>query len=149
MDELQKSDVIDQDPNTVWEGLKNDPDSALVDVRTQSEWTFVGVPDLTELRRKQIMVEWLTFPSMQINQAFVHQVEERFQGELPQTLYFICRSGSRSRSAAVLVARELSQKGKTVQCINVAEGFEGDLNQEGHRGTVNGWKHKGLSWKQS
>ena len=149
MVELPKRDVVDQDPKTVWEGLINNPDSALIDVRTQSEWAFVGVPDLTELGRKQIMVEWLTFPSMQINQGFFHQVEDRFQCEIPSTLYFICRSGSRSRSAAGFVENELVQRGKNVNCINVSEGFEGDLNYEGHRGTVNGWKVKGLPWKQS
>ena len=146
---LSNNDIKDQDPITVWEGLSENPDSALIDVRTRSEWAFVGVPDLTELARQQIMVEWLTFPSMQINQNFLHQVEDRFQGEIPSKLYFICRSGSRSRSAAGFVARELSQQGKKVECVNVAEGFEGDLNHDGHRGTVNGWKHKGLAWKQS
>lgn len=149
MVELPKRDVVDQDPKTVWEGLTSNPDSALIDVRTQSEWAFVGVPDLIELGRKQIMVEWLTLPSMQINQDFFHQVEDRFQGEIPSTLYFICRSGSRSRSAAGFIENELVQRGKNVNCINVSEGFEGDLNHEGHRGTVNGWKVKGLPWKQS
>lgn len=146
---MPKNDVIDQEPKTVWEGLEKNHDSALIDVRTRSEWAFVGVPDLTEVGRQQIMVEWLTFPSMQINQDFFHQVEDRFQGEIPSVLYFICRSGSRSRSAAVFIEKELSQRGKKVKCINVSEGFEGDLNHEGHRGTVNGWKIKGLPWKQS
>ncbi len=149
MVELPNKEGIDQDPVTVWKGLTNNPESALIDVRTQSEWAFVGVPDLTELGRKQVMVEWLTFPSMQINRDFFHQVEDRFQGEIPSTLYFICRSGSRSRSAAIFIEKELSRQGKKVKCINVSEGFEGVLNQEGHRGTVNGWKIKGLPWKQS
>ena len=112
MVDMSNNDVIDQDPITVWEGLLNNSDSALIDVRTRSEWAFVGVPDLTELDRQQIMVEWLTFPSMQINQDFFHQVEDRFQGEIPSKLYFICRSGSRSRSAAGFIEKELSQRGK-------------------------------------
>ena len=33
-------------------------------------------------------------------------------------------------------------------CYNVAEGFEGDKDASGHRGTVGGWKHAGLPWVQ-
>ena len=34
------------------------------------------------------------------------------------------------------------------ECYNVAGGFEGDPNDQGHRGTVNGWKVDGLPWRQ-
>jgi hypothetical protein len=33
-------------------------------------------------------------------------------------------------------------------CHNVAHGFEGPLDAEGHRGTTSGWKHAGLPWAQ-
>jgi len=33
-----------------------------------------------------------------------------------------------------------------IQTFNVTEGFEGDLDAEGHRTT--GWKHAGLPWRQ-
>jgi hypothetical protein len=33
--------------------------------------------------------------------------------------------------------------------INVLEGFEGDLDGEGHRNTVGGWRKAGLPWIQS
>jgi hypothetical protein len=36
-----------------------------------------------------------------------------------------------------------------VNCINVTEGFEGDLDAEGHRGNLNGWRARGLAWRQS
>lgn len=32
---------------------------------------------------------------------------------------------------------------------NVTNGFEGPLNQHGHRGTSHGWKADGLPWKQT
>jgi hypothetical protein len=32
---------------------------------------------------------------------------------------------------------------------NIAGGFEGDMDQERHRGNRNGWKASGLPWKQS
>ena len=34
------------------------------------------------------------------------------------------------------------------RCYNIAEGFEGDKDGAGHRGTVNGWKVRGLPWVQ-
>ena len=34
-------------PGQTWEALKTDPNAQLVDVRTDAEWNFVGVPDLT------------------------------------------------------------------------------------------------------
>ncbi|MGE0096622.1 MAG: rhodanese-like domain-containing protein, partial [Alphaproteobacteria bacterium] len=32
--------------------LARDPNSVLVDVRSQAEWSFVGVPDLSSLGKK-------------------------------------------------------------------------------------------------
>jgi len=34
------------------------------------------------------------------------------------------------------------------RAFNVADGFEGPVDQEGHRGTVAGWKADGLPWRQ-
>ncbi len=141
--------VLDQNPETVWQGLVTNEDSALVDVRTRSEWAFVGTADLSETGRPLVLVEWLEFPDMQRNQTFVEQVENRFDGNIPAILYFICRSGTRSKGAAAQFGQAMAAKGRSVQCINVAEGFEGDLNHDGHRGTVNGWKVKQLPWRQS
>jgi rhodanese-related sulfurtransferase len=56
---------------------------------------------------------------------------------------FLCRSGGRSRNAAV--AMTAAGFGS---CYNVAEGFEGDKDGEGHRGRVGGWKLAGLPWRQ-
>jgi len=33
--------------------------------------------------------------------------------------------------------------------VNVAEGFEGDLDATGRRGSLGGWKARGLAWRQS
>jgi hypothetical protein len=33
-------------------------------------------------------------------------------------------------------------------CFNIAGGFEGDIDGNGHRG-VGGWKSAGLPWRQS
>ena len=34
-------------PRKVWEALQKDPKAQLVDVRTDAEWNFVGLPDLS------------------------------------------------------------------------------------------------------
>jgi len=59
------------------------------------------------------------------------------------------RSGARSMQAARVMAAELSASGGRGECVNVAEGFEGDLGPERHRGTIGGWKAAGLPWKQN
>jgi len=56
---------------------------------------------------------------------------------------FLCRSGARSRAAAMAATAA-----GYARAYNVAEGFEGDLDAEGHRGRVNGWKVAGLPWRQ-
>lgn len=57
---------------------------------------------------------------------------------------FLCRSGARSRAAAIA----LTQAGQA-RCFNIAEGFEGPLDDKRKRGVVGGWKARGLPWAQS
>ena len=132
----------DVDPRAAWDALTTDDQSVLIDVRTQAEWVFVGTPDLGELGREVIKIEWQSFPGMFRNQNFVDQVmSEGLAPERP--LYLICRSGARSRQAAILLAQH------GFSTYNVADGFEGDLDADGHRGSVSGWKVEKLPWRQS
>ena len=140
-------DVADMSPDMVWEELAVDPDSALVDVRTRPEWAFVGIPDISGLGRQTVLVEWRTYPTLSVNPNFVAELTNRLGGNLPGKLFFICRSGQRSREAAEFVLSDNSES--SVICTNVAEGFEGDLDTGGHRGSINGWKQRGLAWRQS
>ena len=55
----------------------------------------------------------------------------------------LCRSGARSRAAAIA----LTEAG-FAQAFNIAGGFEGDADGEGHRGNRNGWKAENLPWRQ-
>lgn len=135
-------------PPDVWAQLNSDPDTALVDVRSHAEWTFVGLPDTTSVGRKTYPIEWRAFPGMALNSAFVDQLTSQLGETVPKTLFFICRSGARSMEAAMTTAAALADQGQEVTCINVAEGFEGDLDAAGHRGSVNGWKVHGLPWRQ-
>jgi len=130
-----------------WDLLLQDPKVQLVDVRTVAEWNFVGLPDLSELERRTHCVEWQGYPAMQPNSNFTADAAEALQaaGAGPQTpILFLCRSGARSRAAAMAMTRAGFEK-----AFNIAGGFEGDLNGEGHRGLTNGWKAAGLPWRQT
>ncbi len=129
-----------------WERLKGDPNAQLIDVRTEAEWNFVGVPDLSTLERQALLCEWQFFPPA-ANPNFTAEVTEA----LKQThyrngsaLFFLCRSGARSRAAAIAMTR-LGYG----PCFNVADGFEGALDPARHRGSAAGWKASGLPWTQS
>jgi rhodanese-related sulfurtransferase len=130
-----------------WAPLEREDAAQLVDVRTVAEWNFVGLPDLSPLGRKAHCIEWQSFPTMQPNSNFAADAAEALQGAGagPQTpVLFLCRSGARSRAAAMAMTRAGFEK-----AFNVAGGFEGDLDGESHRGRTNGWKAAGLPWRQS
>jgi len=143
------SDVGEVLPTDAWAILGTEKSARLIDVRTQAEWVFVGAPDLSELGHTLIGVEWASFPGMSKNQRFVDAVAEELGGNAPGKLLFLCRSGVRSLHAARAVAAWYLERGQTVECLNVAEGFEGDLDGQGRRGIRNGWKYRGLAWRQS
>ena len=133
-------------PREAWELLAGEPNAVLVDVRTAPEWTFVGIPDLASLSRAVACVEWQTYPSMSVNQAFVADVERAAQlgDRKDAAILFICRSGARSRAAAMA----MTSAGYS-RAYNVAEGFEGDLDARKHRSSQTGWKAADLPWKQT
>ncbi|MCP5089232.1 MAG: rhodanese-like domain-containing protein [Rhodobacteraceae bacterium] len=144
-----KNAISEVSPDIAWDRLKPGGDAVLVDVRTKAEWSFVGVPDLSSLGKSPILLEWMTFPGMSLNESFAVDLQEQLGGAAPSEILFICRSGQRSMQAAQTTAMAFAAKGQKVECVNVAEGFEGDLNSKAHRGNNNGWKARGLSWRQS
>lgn len=129
-------------PSEAWKILESNEEAALVDVRTAAEWTFVGVPDLSDLGKQLVAIEWQTYPSMEVNPHFVTQLAEAGVAKDAPVL-FLCRSGQRSRAAAIAA----TQAGFTT-CYNISEGFEGAMDNQRHRGTVGGWKVAGLPWAQ-
>ena len=129
-------------PQQVWAALRADPQAQLVDVRTDAEWAYVGLPDLGEAGKQPVLAPWQVFPSMQPNAGFFEQL--RRAGLTGQhRLYFLCRSGVRSTAAA-----QAAPGAGFPLAFNVADGFEGPPDGEGHRGLVAGWKADGLPWRQ-
>ena len=41
-----------------WARLKSDSRSVLIDVRTIAEWAYVGLPDLSSIGKRPVLVEW-------------------------------------------------------------------------------------------
>lgn len=125
-----------------WALLSSETEAVLVDVRSKAEWSFVGVSDLSDLGKATTFVEWQRFPGMTPNEGFAEGL--RANGVSPdRTVVFICRSGQRSMHAAVAMTKR-----GYARCFNLAGGFEGPLDGEGHRGRLDGWKVAGLPWKQ-
>ena len=141
--------IINENPDETWAGLANKTGAILVDVRTNAEWSFVGIPDLSSLNKQVMLIEWKEFPTMAQNETFASQLMDNLNGTAPSDVYFLCRSGVRSLAAADLMINVFADQGWSVNCINVTEGFEGDVDPNGHRGKLNGWKASGLAWRQS
>jgi rhodanese-related sulfurtransferase len=129
-------------PTQTWEALQADQDAHLVDVRTDVEWSFVGVPDLNEAGKMAHLIPWQVYPTMQLNGSFEADLREAGL-TADNKIYFICRSGARSMAAA-----EAARAAGFVHVFNVADGFEGPHDIKGHRGTIAGWKADGLPWRQ-
>lgn len=132
----------DLTPQEAWRILADDPSSVLVDCRTRAEWSYVGVPDLTEVEKQTVFIEWVSFPDGAQNSDFVEQLRAAGVTD-DQQVVFLCRSGQRSIGAA-----EAATADGVAQAYNVLDGFEGAVDPEGHRGAV-GWKALGLPWRQS
>ena len=109
--------------------------AVLVDVRTAEERKFVGhVPGSAH-------VPWATGTSLTRNPRFVRELEAKVGKNQPVLL--LCRSGKRSALAA-----EAAAKGGFTSVFNVAEGFEGELNDAQQRGSADGWRFHRLPWVQ-
>ncbi|MBC6439559.1 MAG: rhodanese-like domain-containing protein [Rhodospirillales bacterium] len=129
-------------PAEAYAALQTDNAAVLVDVRTEPEWQFVGVPDLSGIDKQVRLVQWQTHPGGVPNDRFVEECVAAGL-EKGQPIYFLCRSGVRSMHAAVaMTARGYGP------CYNVAQGFEGDKDAAMQRGRTGGWKVAGLPWRQ-
>ena len=137
----------DVSAKAAWEGLAQSPEATLVDVRTKAEWAYVGIPVLTPIGKSPLLLEWDRFPSGELVADFIGRLRSELDKRgvsVDAPLYFICRSGNRSRQAAML-ATEAGYR----RAFNVEYGFEGRLGPERHRSTAGSWKAEGLPWVQS
>ncbi len=146
MQSMEVVHIEDVPVEEVWARLEKDAGSVLIDVRTRAEWAFVGLPDLQKIGKRVFTVEWQTSPESRIDAAFPERLIEVLDAagaNKDSELFFICRSGGRSRMAAEAMASAGYRRSR-----NVADGFEGPLDADRHRGQVAGWKAAGLAWVQ-
>jgi rhodanese-related sulfurtransferase len=107
----------------------------IIDVRTNEERKFVGhVPGT-------LHVAWQTGTSLNKNPRFVREVEAKVRKD--SVVLLLCRSGKRSDAAAVALAASGFD-----DVYNIAEGFEGNLNEKNQRGALGGWRSWNLPWVQ-
>jgi rhodanese-related sulfurtransferase len=133
------SDVKTLHPKEAYQFLQDHPNAVFIDVRSHMEYLFVGHP------AGAIHIPWIDEPDWKINPQFVTLVRQAMlggaNGAAPVVL--ICRSGVRSLEAG----RALIEAGLK-EVYNVAEGFEGPLDESHHRSTLGGWRYHGLPWEQ-
>ena len=121
-------------PQIAWQLFAQD-EALLVDVRSGEERKFVGhVPG-------SLHVPWATGTALTRNPRFVRELEAKVGKDKPVLL--LCRSGKRS-----VLAAEAATKAGLPLVFNVLEGFEGEINSDGHRGLDDGWRLRGLPWVQ-
>ena len=114
--------------------------AVLVDVRTPEEWAYVGLPEVRD--GTVYRISWQDAGGTR-NAGFLDELR-RAGVPTDAPVHFLCRSGARSQQAA-----DAALAAGWNQAHNVADGFEGPVDTDGHRGTVAGWKAQGLPWRQS
>jgi len=109
--------------------------AVLVDVRSGEERKFVGhVPG-------SVHVAWATGTALTRNPRFARELEAKVKKD--QVVLLLCRSGKRSALAA-----EVATKAGFGSVFNVLEGFEGEIDEQQHRGVADGWRFRQLPWVQ-
>jgi len=121
-------------PAEAWQ-LQQAGAARIIDVRTEPEWLYVGHIPGTQL------VPWRQFKAQQPDPQFLQNLGAA--ADPSQPVLFLCRSAQRSHHAATLAA----QNGW--RAYNILEGFEGDIDEQEHRGIRGGWRKAGLPWVQS
>ncbi len=133
----------DISPVAAYELLQEDPRALLIDIRTDMEFLFVGHPV------GSIHIPWVDGPDYTPNPDFLSDIRQLLLGgssedsDSPVPVVLICRSGQRTVDAGnALIEAGIDN------VYHVDEGFEGNLDENHHRGTTGGWRFHGLPWKQ-
>ena len=103
--------------------IESNPDTVLLDVRTEDEWNTVGKPNTKELGIKSFFI------TISQDQSFLDKVKENINKK--NKVLVICAAGGRSIIAANLLANE------GYNTLNISDGFSGNAQDPG-------WKNLGL-----
>ncbi len=102
--------------------LSKKVNSHLIDTRSDIEWKTSGIPDLSSINKETNLINW----GPVLDQTFFEQYRKFLLTSFNQkdSLFFICRSGSRSLMAAKF-AIEFGFK----KSFNIYEGFYNENDQ--------------------
>lgn len=131
------SNIISISPKQANDILQENSEAKLIDTRTTIEHSFVGHPI------GAIHIPLKRPPTWEVLPDFVNQVKQ-LAASLSTPIVLMCRSGARSMEAAKLLEQAGFQS-----LYNMDEGFEGDKDNNNHRGTLGGWRFHDLPWEQS
>lgn len=94
--------VIDINAKDSFCKLREIKNSYLIDVRTLLEWDTTGIPDLSSINKSVFLFEW----EQNINELFISKFQKMLSINFKKDsfLFFICKSGLRSRIAAHLAS---------------------------------------------
>jgi len=103
--------------------IESNPDTVLLDVRTEDEWNTVGKPNTKDLGIESFFI------TISQDQSFLDKVKENISKK--NKVLVICAAGGRSIIAAKLLTNE------GYNTFNISDGFSGN-------GQDPGWKNLGL-----
>ena len=103
--------------------IESNPDTVLLDVRTEDEWNTVGKPNTKDLGIKSFFI------TISQDKSFLDKVKENINKK--NKVLVICAAGGRSIIAAKLLTNE------GYNTFNISDGFSGN-------GQDPGWKNLGL-----
>jgi len=141
---MSEAEPIALTPQQAYQLLQDDPRAILVDIRSSMEFLFVGHA------KGAVHVAWIDEPDWTVNPHFVTDIRKLVLGGAVcseddgcSPVILICRSGKRSHEAGKTLLKENFSR-----VFHVDEGFEGDLDENHQRSTINGWRFHGLPWEQ-
>ena len=103
--------------------IDSNPDTVLLDVRTEDEWSTVGKPNTKNLGIKSFFI------TISQDSRFLDNVKKNIDKK--NQILVMCAAGGRSIIAAELLANE------GYDTLNISDGFSGN-------GQDPGWKNLGL-----
>jgi rhodanese-related sulfurtransferase len=124
-------------PRETWALMQARPEAVLIDIRMEIESMYVGRPP------GAINIPWYEYPEFTPDAAEFSRLVEEQAGGKSITVILLCRSGQRSLEAA-----QVLEDAGFADVVNVVHGFEGDLDAQFHRSTLNGWRFDQLPWEQ-
>ena len=103
--------------------IESNPETVLVDVRTEDEWNSVGKPDTKNFGIKSYFI------TISQDSNFLESVKQNINKK--NQVLVMCAAGGRSMIAANILANE------GYDVLNISDGFSGNKEDPG-------WKNSGL-----